>query len=325
MKKKAWLLIFILIITGCLSGCLQKNGNYNDIDSDGDGYTDDVDVFPNNASEWKDTDGDGYGDNSDSSPYDPEKWSNEPKDNSLGEMGGLHYVFWNFDTPYFNSLTINLTILYEPDNRDGLYFQMYQATINGVGFFFGLQTRMYNPIKHIVGKGILFSRWETKNLSNVKTVEEGWSENDDYEGDFVGIRKLYDWSNHSYQFKLQYIESDDVGDWYGVWINDLDESTQEFLGSIRFPITSSNKTGISDGGITWTELYYKKVELTPIPTWHVSIDGIHVTDNKIPAKSATSSYSDINHTDIWYDEITKKIHLTMGPNVERKHEQGKLF
>ena len=37
-------------------------------DSDGDGYSDDVDVFPSNPNEWIDTDGDGVGDNSDEFP-----------------------------------------------------------------------------------------------------------------------------------------------------------------------------------------------------------------------------------------------------------------
>ena len=39
-------------------------------DGDGDGVVDDVDVFPNDASEWGDKDGDGVGDNSDAFPMD---------------------------------------------------------------------------------------------------------------------------------------------------------------------------------------------------------------------------------------------------------------
>ena len=37
-------------------------------DTDGDGVSDQDDMFPNDASEWEDSDGDGYGDNSDSCP-----------------------------------------------------------------------------------------------------------------------------------------------------------------------------------------------------------------------------------------------------------------
>ena len=44
-----------------------------DYDSDNDGYMDSVDVFPNDANEWKDTDQDGCGDQKDAYPDDPAK------------------------------------------------------------------------------------------------------------------------------------------------------------------------------------------------------------------------------------------------------------
>jgi hypothetical protein len=243
----------------------------------------------------------------------------------LGEIGGLHYVWWDFGIDAFQSLYINITIYEEPDSNDGLYFQMYQGRINDIGFYFGLQTDVYKPSVGSTGKGLIFSRWQTRDLSDVRTAEGGWSQSACYEGDFVGIRKHYEWTNHSYQLKLAYIESDDVGDWYGVWIYDLDSSTENFLGSIRFPVTKTSASGIANGWVTWTELYYKDIPQTPIPHWHVSIDGIYATEQKVSPLSATSAYSDITHTDINYDRTTDKIHFFMGSEVIRQHDAGKLF
>ena len=54
----------------------ENNNNVNDgsqnqkDDSDGDGYNDNIDKFPNNPNEWKDSDNDGTGDNSDDFPND---------------------------------------------------------------------------------------------------------------------------------------------------------------------------------------------------------------------------------------------------------------
>ena len=75
------------------------------------------------------------------------------------EIGGVHYVYWYFPRERFNCLYIDVGILTEPDNADGLYFQMYQGTINGQGFYFGLQTQTYNPGYGSMGKGLIFSRW----------------------------------------------------------------------------------------------------------------------------------------------------------------------
>jgi len=49
-------------------------------DIDGDGYTDDVDAFPNDSSEWIDTDDDGIGDNGDAFPDDSTQWADRDGD-----------------------------------------------------------------------------------------------------------------------------------------------------------------------------------------------------------------------------------------------------
>jgi len=69
MKKIAALgLAVLLILVVGLNGCLEGSN-----DSDGDGYNDDVDAFPNDSTEWIDSDSDGVGDNSDLFPNDPDK------------------------------------------------------------------------------------------------------------------------------------------------------------------------------------------------------------------------------------------------------------
>jgi len=72
--------------------------------------------------------------------------------------------------------------------------------------------------------------------------------------------------------KIAYIEPDDIGDWYGVWITDLNDNAEDFLGAIRFPKVEPSKAGIANRGVTWTELFRKAVSETPIPNWHVSVE-----------------------------------------------------
>ncbi len=63
------------------SGCITPEEKEKD--SDGDGYVDSDDMFPEDQTEWSDLDGDGVGDNSDAFPDDPNKWE-ETEENGLG-------------------------------------------------------------------------------------------------------------------------------------------------------------------------------------------------------------------------------------------------
>lgn len=50
------------------------------VDTDGDGYPDTSDAFPNDPNEWLDSDGDGFGDNVDLFPLDANEWSDNDGD-----------------------------------------------------------------------------------------------------------------------------------------------------------------------------------------------------------------------------------------------------
>tara|TARA_B100000900_G_scaffold415494_1_gene445587 strand:+ start:300 stop:4298 length:3999 start_codon:yes stop_codon:yes gene_type:complete len=64
-------------------------------DTDGDGYNDDVDAFPSDATQWSDMDGDGYGDNAsgnmaDDFPNDASQWSDMDGDGYGDNANGTY-------------------------------------------------------------------------------------------------------------------------------------------------------------------------------------------------------------------------------------------
>ena len=74
--------------------CIDIAGNSTEdrlgcIDSDGDGWSDEDDTFPDDPTEWADTDGDGVGDNLDLFPYSPSQWADQDGDGYGDNFTGL--------------------------------------------------------------------------------------------------------------------------------------------------------------------------------------------------------------------------------------------
>ena len=238
---------------------------------------------------------------------------------------GLTYVWWRFNKPEFEDLQIDFTILEDIPEKPGIYLQFYQGKIGDAGFYFGLQTDVHEPGKGGRGKGILFSRWGTRDLANVRPVSNGWVQSAGYEGDFVGIRRTYRWTNHRYRFRLTRVDEDSKGVWYGLFILDYDTREEDYAGAIRFPKRGTRPPKIQDGGGTWTEIYSNAREPADLPYTHIIISGAYADHRKTRAQHATSAYSKVENTDVFYDPDSRQVHMLFGKGVTRKHRKGNLF
>lgn len=245
-----------------------------------------------------------------------------------GQIGGIHYAYWDFGIPRVTISEITCKIYDYPKNSDGsinsdgLFFQMNQATINGQTFYYGIQTAMTNHTTQVTGRGFIFSRFGTTDLSNVQTAPNGFTEAGTYEGPFISVRRLYDWKPQSYKFKILKTSTDAIGDWYSVYLKDLVTLQEEFMGAIRFPLVPLNQQGISNNGISWTEIYSKVNANTPLPNWHISVSNPVVNLNTNFLNVSTSYAPIMQNTDIFYNSIDKEVHFYMGANVCREHSAG---
>lgn len=248
-----------------------------------------------------------------------------------GEIGGLNYAFWDFPRTTFTKISHQFTIYNEPTNQDGspnedgLYYQFYQGVINDdIGFYYGIQTYVYNPNGNLPKRGIIFSRWGTRDVQNYKTAPGGFGQSAGYEGNFIGVRLNYEWGKGTYNIELKLESTDSIGDWYGLYITKISSQKTTYAGSIRFE-KGVKSQGIKNGGITWTELYFKKNQLTPLPKWHVSIDKILADDTE--PKSVYIDYNSdkfVSFTNI-FTSNNKDVHFLMGPKVLKVNPKGKLW
>jgi len=92
-------------------------------DTDGDGYPDNSDAFPNDPLEWKDSDGDGIGDNSDKFPYD---YDNDGYSDDVD-------LYPMFDAGFDISISSVLVVDYTDflDQFSEIYFEL---TINAINY-----------------------------------------------------------------------------------------------------------------------------------------------------------------------------------------------
>ncbi len=248
-----------------------------------------------------------------------------------GEVGGLHYAYWDFKNKTFKKISHEFTIHRNPTNldgsisEDGLYYQFYQGQLNDdIGFYYGIQNYVYNPNGGPAKKGIIFSRWGTRDINNYKLAPGGFGQSAGYEGDFIGIRLHYDWTVGTYIIELKLDSSDFIGDWYGLYITKKSSNATTYVGSIRFE-KGIKSQGIKSGGITWTELYFKKKYASPLPNWHLSVDKV-LADNVAPS-GVIIDYNPtrfVGFTNIFTTNF-KDIHFLMGPKIKKTNPAGKFW
>lgn len=229
---------------------------------------------------------------------------------------GLAYVWWDFERPEFEDFQIDLTIHNDVETKPGLYLQVYQGQIGDVGFYLGLQTDVHRPKTGGQGKGLIFSRWKTRDVADARATAEGWIESSGHEGDFVGIRRKYSWGQGKYRLRLTALDDDAKGVWYGFFILDYATNREDFCGALRFP----KQARIKNGGGTWLEVYSGAKSLAEIPFWHVTVDGCYADRRQVKARKAASDYAArVPNADVEFDPQQGTTHFRVGQGVERAH------
>ena len=173
----------ILLIVG-LSGCTNPIGPG---DTDGDGYNDDVDAFPNDSDEWEDSDGDGVGDNSDAFPNNSYEQYDSDKDGVGNNADAFPY------NPYYHKKT---TVYYR---------QNYKANPTGFNDWVEplIGVRITTDIKYLVCVFEELTGTSTFDL-NIENIDKNSEE-------------VYTVENVHSVNKTIYVNSDNIGRWSWNW------------------------------------------------------------------------------------------------------------
>ena len=192
----------------------------------------------------------------------------------------MAYVWWHWSRQQgYREIVMDLSIHNDLHRRSsenhGIYIMAGYSAISEVGFYFGLQTAVTDPrTGRSRGKGLIFSRWNTRDLDNARVAEGGWTQSSGHEGDFIGVRRLYDWKKGDYRLRLAPGSQDSDGEWFGLWITDLETEATTWIGSLRFPYDEHGEAWINGRLYSTIEIYGTgTIRPVDIPEIAVTVSG----------------------------------------------------
>ena len=96
-------------------------------------------------------------------------------------------------------LEIDFSVLSDIPNDLNLYIApLGYGFINGHGYYGGIQTKVHGTGK----RGLIFSRWDERDIAAIRTDSAGYKCSSGSEGDFISVRKKFEWSKGRYKISL---------------------------------------------------------------------------------------------------------------------------
>lgn len=210
-------------------------------------------------------------------------------------------------------------------DTNSYYLILMQNDISGERFYFGLQSEVDHPDNPLGqtkrGKGAIFSRWGTRDLAYARAAPtDGWTQSSGHEGDFIGVRREYDWGAGDYRARIAPDGLEDDGEWFSFWITDMGTNVTTWIGSLKFPLVGGSAT--MDGLVPVTlELVGRPIAPIAAPEWYVTIEPPR-GDGVLPARVVTDypydhSSNAMLNSNVTFDPAGQTLHLRIGGTTER--------
>ena len=230
------------------------------------------------------------------------------------------YWRWPYGQERFREMATEFTIhndVGDWSDEHGLYLMLTYNDISGTRFYFGLQTDIHGS----GGKGVIFSRWGTRDLANARHSDiDGWTQSSGHEGDFIGVRRSYNWTAGDYRITIKPDGLESDGEWFALWITEIDTDRTTWIGSLKFPLLDGTAT-MRPQSLATLEIYgHPPIRPIDIPKWHVSVkrpwgDGIQATWGSTSYPYDDSENALFNSA-VWYEPADGAAHLVLGGTTE---------
>ena len=207
-------------------------------------------------------------------------------------------VWWDLgaESP-FESYSVDVTIDADVPADVSLYVApLGIAHLNGTAFYGGLQTRSDGNTKadrklRDLGPGLLMSMWGERGLDAIRPSDGGFLQSSGHEGDFVSVRRPYNWAKGTYTYRVVRMDRETVDGkpytWVGAFVYSHAKDENVFVGALRFPgdgLKLARKTA------SFVEIYGRRRPVADIPKVTVTFANLRVNGEAVKGMGAKAVY-----------------------------------
>jgi hypothetical protein len=202
------------------------------------------------------------------------------------------------------------------------------AHLSKTPFYGGIQTQSDGCTKrdqHLrkIGPGFIFSMWGERSLDAIRPSIGGFCQSSGHEGDFVSVRRPYEWKKGKYTYKVVRMDKEEIDGqpctWVGVFVYPQEKDENVFVGALRF---KGENLVLAGKAASFVEVYGPKIPVEEIPKLTVTFGNLTV-DGKPATVNGVSAIYPKGVPD--YAEAVGKdgtVVVTVGQSVEDRRERN---
>jgi len=238
-------------------------------------------------------------------------------------------LWWDIgrDSP-FESYSIDVDISEDVPTTTNLYIApIGLGHLSKTPFYGGLQTQADGYPKrdqHLrkIGPGFIFSMWGQRSLDAIRPSVGGFCQSSGHEGDFVSVRRPYEWKKGRYTYRIVRMDKEEVDGkpftWVGVFVYSHEKDENIFVGALRF---EEENLVLAGNVASFVEVYGGRIPVSEIPKVTVTLGNMRVNGKPVNAKTVTAIYPH-NVPDYAAAEARDgQVVITVGKPVENRNER----
>ncbi len=242
-------------------------------------------------------------------------------------------IWWNIgEDRAFESYSIDVTIGDDVPSSVRLYVAPIGiASLSGTKFYGGIQTMAdgyRRPDRRLrkIGPGLLMSMWGQRSEDAIRPSVGGYFQSSGHEGDFVSVRRPYEWSKGTYTYRVVRMDREMVEEqaftWVGAFVYSHEKNENVFIGALRSP---GEKLVLAKSLASFVEIYGPRIPVEQIPAVTVTFGNLRVGGVAVEKPTATAVYPkgvpDYAETVAQDGRVVVKV----GQPVQRKSRQVRLL